>query len=333
MSARAKGRSGSHAPSPARADDGEKQLEAMRDLVRELKDENVRLRKKNELERAYFESCITRMAGIRGSLDGLTEEIPERLDDAESAPPRSIVLVGVTGSGKSSVGSSIVGSGSGSSSAAAFAVSAGFRSETSEAAHAEVARLGSSDGKLRTYRVVDTIGLQDTTLPAAETVERFLGFTSHVPAGGVDLVLFVLPYGRFKPEHEAAINTFVAHCGADVLEHTVFVFTHCTLTNEELRTTLVAESPPALRRLLPTLAFPSVVGVDLGGAGGAAQARGAGSRLRMAIDEACDALGGERYPLEAIAAAGAERGEAQEEEERAAFAAAVSDWRKQASCT
>jgi hypothetical protein len=66
-------------PSPARnKDDAKKQLDVMKGLVRQLKDENVRLRKKNELERAYFESCLTRMASIRGSLDGLTEEIPER---------------------------------------------------------------------------------------------------------------------------------------------------------------------------------------------------------------------------------------------------------------
>lgn len=304
----------------------------MKGLVRSLKAENVKLRKKNELERAYFESCITRMSGIRGSLDGLTEEIPERLDDAETAPSRSIVLVGVTGSGKSSVGSSILGSGDNSSGAGGgtakapppFAISAGLQSKTSEAAHGEVGRLSHSDGKLRTYRVVDTIGLHDTTLPAAETVERFLGFIEHVPHAGVDVFLFVLPWGRFKPEHEAAVDTFIAHCGARVLEHTVFVFTHCTLTNEELRAQLVTDAPAALRRVLPSLAFPSVVGVDLVAG---AQSRGAASRLLMAIDEACDSLW-RPYPLETIAAACAQRGEAQEEEERAAFASAVSDWRK-----
>lgn len=302
----------------------------MKGLVRQLKDENVRLRKKNELERAYFESCLNRMTSIRGSLDGLTEEIPERLDEAERASPRAIVLVGVTGSGKSSVGSSILGadnsSGSGGTtkSSPPFAISAGLQSKTSEAAHGEVGRLSHNDGKLRTYRVVDTIGLHDTTLPAAETIERFLGFMEHVPHAGVDVFLFVLPWGRFKPEHEAALDAFVAHCGARVLEHTVFVFTHCTLTNEELRNQLVADAPAALRRVLPSLAFPSVVGVDLVAG---AQSRGAASRLRMAIDEACDSLW-RPYPLETIVAACAQRGEEQEEEERAAFAAAVSDWRK-----
>jgi hypothetical protein len=319
-------------PSPARnKDDAKKQLDVMKGLVRQLKDENVRLRKKNELERAYFESCLTRMASIRGSLDGLTEEIPERLDDAERAPPRSVVLVGVTGSGKSSVGSTILGcydsSGGTNESPPPFAISSGLQSKTSEAAHREVGRLSHDDGKLRTYRVVDTIGLHDTTLPAAETIQRFLGFIEHVPH--VDVFLFVLPWGRFKPEHEAAVDTFVAHCGARVLEHTVFVFTHCTLTNEELRAKLVSDAPAALRRVMPSLAYPSVVGVDLVAG---AQSRGAGSRLRMAIDEACDSLW-RPYPLEAIVAAGAQRGAEQEEEERAAFAAAVSDWRKGATPT
>ena len=111
-----------------------KQLEAMRDLVCELKDENVRLRKKNELERAYFESCITRMAGIRAR----PMASPRRSQSgwtARKARRRALCARGRHGQRQAERRLAIVGSGSGSSSAAACRLGR-LPIETSEAAHA-----------------------------------------------------------------------------------------------------------------------------------------------------------------------------------------------------
>jgi hypothetical protein len=71
---------------------------------------------------------------------------------------------------------------------------------------------------------------------------------------------------------------------------------------------------------LPRLA--AVVGVDHASAG-----PGAGARLQAAMQAVVDAHGGERYSNAALldARARLSRGA---EEERAAFAAAVADWRK-----
>ena len=86
---------------------------------------------------------------------------------------------------------------------------------------------------------------------------------------------------------------------------------------------LMRSAPPSLRRIIPRLAFPSVLGVEL-----VRQPAASRRMLRVAIDEAVEALGGGRYGREALASAMEEYGGGQEEAERAAFAAAVSDWRR-----
>ena len=66
------------------------------------------------------------------------------------------------------------------------------------------------------WRVVDTVGLQDTGLTAAEALRRFELFSEHTPAG-IDVFAFVLRWGRFKPEHEATLSAFVANAGEGAL--------------------------------------------------------------------------------------------------------------------
>jgi hypothetical protein len=82
-------------------------------------------------------------------------------------------------------------------------------------------------------------------------------------------------------------------------------------------------APPALRRVIPRLAFPSVLGVDV-----VSRPRAAREMLRTGIDEAVEALNGALYSRAAMASALDEYAGGQDEEERAAFAAAVSDWRR-----
>ena len=37
--------------------------------------------------------------------------------------------------------------------------------------------------------------------------------------------------GRFKPEHERALDAFASNAGEDALRHTLLVFTHCDVDN------------------------------------------------------------------------------------------------------
>ncbi|KAL1521517.1 hypothetical protein AB1Y20_021177 [Prymnesium parvum] len=216
----------------------------------------------------------------------------------------SVVLVGVTGDGKSSTGNTLCGR-------QAFRTSDGLCSATAACEHADYLQLGACG----LMRVVDTIGLQDTALPAAEVLRRFSLFAERTPLG-INAFLFVVRWGRFKPEHEAALDGFEANCGADAISHTLLVFTHCRLSPEELRATLSADVPACLRTRLPR--FAGVVGIDNSDPPAA----------RASLHRSLETLAGkERYSNDALAAARA-RFNAEQEGERAAFAAAVADWRK-----
>ena len=88
---------------------------------------------------------------------------------------RTVVLAGVTGDGKSSTGNSVCGR-------AAFATSGGLRSETRAHAVADYRHGGAF------WRVIDTIGLEDTCLPQLEVLRRFSLFADDCP-DGVDAFL------------------------------------------------------------------------------------------------------------------------------------------------
>ena len=104
----------------------------------------------------------------------------------------AVVLVGVTGEGKSSTGNTLCGR-------EAFEVSGGLCSATAKCAHADYLQLGACG----ITRVIDTLGLQDTDLPASEVMRRFSLFADHTPLG-INAFLFVVRWGRFKPEHEVS---------------------------------------------------------------------------------------------------------------------------------
>ena len=257
---------------------------------------------------------------LRRGLELVPSALETALETALDEPSRVVVLVGVTGGGKSSVGCVLAASSS------AFGVSSGFSSATLIPAHADYTSIPLADPHAlpATTRLVDTVGFHDTTAPAAVAMRRFSAFEQLLPAeGGVDLFLFVLPYGRFSSAAEAALDAFVACCGEAALEHTVLVFTRCRLTYDELKAELMHSAPPSLRRIIPRLAFPSVLGVDV-----LAQPLASRDLLRMGVDEAIAGLEGQRYSRPALADAIEEYGGGQDEKERAAFAAAVSDWRK-----
>ena len=118
--------------------------------------------------------------------DGLGGE--EDGENAVSEETVTVVLVGNSGEGKSTTGNTLSGR-------SAFAVQSGLSSVTQVCEKADYLDL--THGTL--MRVVDTIGLHDTSLPAAEVLERFSTFAAYthlalfkVRLGGVEGSLFAL---------------------------------------------------------------------------------------------------------------------------------------------
>ncbi|CAE7339725.1 CACNA1G [Symbiodinium pilosum] len=231
------------------------------------------------------------------------KEVMTRVGDQR----HTVVLVGVTGDGKSSTGNALCGQ-------AVFPVSGGLHSETQELAHADYLCGGSF------WRVIDTVGLNDTGLSQAEVLDRFSTF-AEAAAEGISVFLFVVRWGRFKPEHDEALAAFAANCGEVALRHTLLVFTHCDLSDEALARQLSDTSTPAsLTRWLQRIG---------GGAVGINNVESASARtcLQKAIERTVMSTGGMRYSNDALTQARANLREA-EEAERKAFAAAVAEWRR-----
>lgn len=248
---------------------------------------------------------------LRSAEERSHDTMAEALDDTDDGHPKALVLVGVTGEGKSSTGNTLCGH-------CAFAVSDGLSSETAAVAHADYLRI--NDGEVAEMRVVDTIGLHDTGLPAAEVMRRFGLFADLVPTG-IHCFLFCVRWGRYRPEHEAAVDAFAANCGADALRHTLLIFTSCPLSPVALAAALEAHAPASLRRLLARLPTPPI-GID-----NVAEPAVARASIHAAVDAVCSANYGKRYSNAELGAA-RRRHDVRAEAERAAFAAAVADWRK-----
>ena len=138
---------------------------------------------------------------------------------------------------------------------------------------------------------------------------------------GIDVFLFVVKFGRWKPEHEAALDAFAANCGEEALARTLIVWTCCPLSRKDLKLQVQKSAPASLRRMLPKLA-----GYPIGIEQIHKDLNAARSTLLQGLAGVLDTHIG-RYTNDVLHEA-RKRYRLRDEEERKNFAAAIADLRK-----
>lgn len=108
---------------------------------------------------------------------------------------RNILIIGMTGGGKSALANVLADTGK-------FIESSSSTSVTKNFQESEV-----FEWKVKKYRIIDNIGFGDTNNISKEDILFKIGDGIHTAKEGINQVLFVFK-DRFSPEHKAAFNLF-----------------------------------------------------------------------------------------------------------------------------
>ena len=137
---------------------------------------------------------------------------------------RNIIVIGVTGCGKSTVCNKIIGEES-------FNVAEGFMTGTTEI-KSETRQVDYEDTKLD-ITVIDTIGLSDAHRSNSDTVHEIQKKIKEI--GGLNLVLFVMKYNRLTTAETTVLKIIEENLKHAIGRFSAVIITGCEHMDDEAR--------------------------------------------------------------------------------------------------
>ena len=137
---------------------------------------------------------------------------------------RNVIVIGVTGCGKSTICNKIIGEES-------FNVVEGFMTGTNEI-KSETRQVNYEDTKLN-ITIIDTVGISDPRRSSTNTVNKIQQKVKEM--GGLNLVLFVIRYSRLTDSEATALKIIEENLKHTIGRFSAVIITGCEYMDDEAR--------------------------------------------------------------------------------------------------